>query len=76
MVVNDLDELVRQEHTQNHNYFGESYCEVIYKYGLFLKQDFLSAIVKTSNSYWMGLVEKEEGQWSWVDGTDFSATEQ
>ncbi|XP_051759259.1 asialoglycoprotein receptor-like 1 [Ctenopharyngodon idella] len=37
--------------------------------------DFLSAIVKTSNSYWMGLVEKEEGQWSWVDGTDFSATE-
>ncbi|ROL49092.1 C-type lectin domain family 4 member E [Anabarilius grahami] len=38
--------------------------------------DFLSAIVKTSNSYWMGLVEKEEGQWSWVDGSDFSATEQ
>ncbi|XP_067269477.1 asialoglycoprotein receptor-like 1 [Pseudorasbora parva] len=37
--------------------------------------DFLSSILKTSNSYWIGLVEKEEGKWSWVDGTDFSATE-
>ncbi|XDV48753.1 hypothetical protein PO909_018125 [Leuciscus waleckii] len=37
--------------------------------------DFLSSIVKTSNSYWIGLVEKEKDKWSWVDGTDFSATE-
>uniref|UniRef100_A0A672K4Y4 C-type lectin domain-containing protein n=1 Tax=Sinocyclocheilus grahami TaxID=75366 RepID=A0A672K4Y4_SINGR len=42
VVVNDLAELVRQQHT----------------------------------SYWIGLVEKEEGQWSWVDGTDYSTTEQ
>ncbi|XP_056319269.1 asialoglycoprotein receptor-like 1 [Danio aesculapii] len=39
------------------------------------EQDFLSSIVKLSDSYWIGLVEKEEGQWSWVDGTEFSATE-
>ncbi|XP_016122056.1 asialoglycoprotein receptor-like 1, partial [Sinocyclocheilus grahami] len=37
--------------------------------------DFLSSIVKLSESYWIGLVEKEEGQWSWVDGTDYSTTE-
>lgn len=37
--------------------------------------DFLSSIVKTSNSYWIGLVEKEKEKWSWVDGTDFDATE-
>ncbi|KAK7146281.1 hypothetical protein R3I93_013884 [Phoxinus phoxinus] len=37
--------------------------------------DFLSSIVKTSNSYWIGLVEKEKEKWSWADGTDFSATE-
>lgn len=37
--------------------------------------DFLSSIVKLIESYWIGLVEKEEGQWSWVDGTDFKATE-
>uniref|UniRef100_A0A673HIU1 Asialoglycoprotein receptor-like 1 n=1 Tax=Sinocyclocheilus rhinocerous TaxID=307959 RepID=A0A673HIU1_9TELE len=28
-----------------------------------------------SESYWIGLVEKEEGQWTWVDGTDYSTTE-
>uniref|UniRef100_A0A673G3J3 Asialoglycoprotein receptor-like 1 n=1 Tax=Sinocyclocheilus rhinocerous TaxID=307959 RepID=A0A673G3J3_9TELE len=38
--------------------------------------DFLSSIVKLSESYWIGLVEKKEGQWSWVDGTDYSTTEQ
>ncbi|XP_073674893.1 C-type lectin domain family 4 member E-like [Garra rufa] len=38
--------------------------------------DFLSSIVKMVDSYWIGLVEKEEGKWSWVDGTDFSTTEQ
>uniref|UniRef100_A0A673GCX7 Asialoglycoprotein receptor-like 1 n=1 Tax=Sinocyclocheilus rhinocerous TaxID=307959 RepID=A0A673GCX7_9TELE len=37
--------------------------------------DFLSSIVKLSESYWIGLVEKKEGQWSWVDGTDYSTTE-
>ncbi|XP_056585619.1 asialoglycoprotein receptor-like 1 [Triplophysa dalaica] len=37
--------------------------------------DFLSSIVKLQVSYWIGLVEKEEGQWSWVDGMDFKATE-
>ncbi|KAL1269580.1 hypothetical protein QQF64_031869 [Cirrhinus molitorella] len=37
--------------------------------------DFLSSIVKMSDSYWIGLVEKQEGKWSWVDGTDFSTTE-
>ncbi|XP_057213072.1 asialoglycoprotein receptor-like 1 [Triplophysa rosa] len=36
--------------------------------------DFLSSIVKLQVSYWIGLVEKEQGQWSWVDGTDFKAT--
>uniref|UniRef100_A0A673GCX4 Asialoglycoprotein receptor-like 1 n=1 Tax=Sinocyclocheilus rhinocerous TaxID=307959 RepID=A0A673GCX4_9TELE len=39
---------------------------------LFLNQDFLSSIVKLSESYWIGLVEKKEGQWSWVDGTDYN----
>ncbi|RXN06008.1 C-type lectin domain family 4 member E-like protein [Labeo rohita] len=37
--------------------------------------DFLSSILKLSDSYWMGLVEKEEGKWTWVDGTDFKSTE-
>nr|WOF00803.1 C-type lectin domain family 10 member A [Osteobrama belangeri] len=37
--------------------------------------DFLSSFVKLSESYWIGLVEKEEGQWTWVDGTDFNSTE-
>ncbi|KTF76268.1 hypothetical protein cypCar_00036499 [Cyprinus carpio] len=37
--------------------------------------DFLSSIVKLSESYWIGLVEKEEGEWTWVDGTDYSTTE-
>ncbi|XP_039519347.1 C-type lectin domain family 4 member E-like [Pimephales promelas] len=37
--------------------------------------DFLSSIMKTSNSYWIGLVEKEKEKWSWVDGTEYSATE-
>uniref|UniRef100_A0A673HGP1 Asialoglycoprotein receptor-like 1 n=1 Tax=Sinocyclocheilus rhinocerous TaxID=307959 RepID=A0A673HGP1_9TELE len=32
---------------------------------------FLSSFVKLSESYWIGLVEKEEGQWTWVDGTDY-----
>ncbi|XP_016373223.1 C-type lectin domain family 10 member A-like isoform X2 [Sinocyclocheilus rhinocerous] len=36
---------------------------------------FLSSFVKLSESYWIGLVEKEEGQWTWVDGTDYSTTE-
>lgn len=35
--------------------------------------EFLSSIVKLSTSYWIGLVEKDEGQWSWVDGTDYKA---
>ncbi|KAL0186631.1 hypothetical protein M9458_018301, partial [Cirrhinus mrigala] len=38
--------------------------------------DFLSSIVKMTDSYWIGLVEKgQEGQWTWVDGTDFNSTE-
>ncbi len=51
-------------------------CKVKREFGLFLNQDFLSSFVKLSKSYWIGLVEKEEGQWTWVDGTDFSTTEQ
>ncbi|TRY65599.1 hypothetical protein DNTS_015204 [Danionella cerebrum] len=37
--------------------------------------EFVSSFVKLSNSYWIGLEEKEEGHWSWVDGTDISETE-
>ncbi|XP_051965382.1 asialoglycoprotein receptor-like 1 [Xyrauchen texanus] len=37
--------------------------------------EFLSSILKSPDSYWIGLIEKKEGQWSWVDGTDFATTE-
>ncbi|XP_072244519.1 asialoglycoprotein receptor-like 1 isoform X2 [Leuresthes tenuis] len=37
--------------------------------------DYISRIVDISYDYWIGLVERQhEGQWSWVDGTDFSST--
>ncbi|XP_061585744.1 hepatic lectin-like [Cololabis saira] len=37
--------------------------------------DFISKIVEIRYNYWIGLVERHnEGQWSWVDGTDFHST--
>ncbi|XP_026877817.1 hepatic lectin-like isoform X2 [Electrophorus electricus] len=38
--------------------------------------DYISQLVGLNENYWIGLVEKEdEGDWSWVDGTDFKSTE-
>ncbi|XP_076859457.1 hepatic lectin-like [Brachyhypopomus gauderio] len=37
--------------------------------------DYVSQIVSRNEHYWIGLVEREEGDWSWVDGTDFKSTE-
>uniref|UniRef100_A0A3B3CDI1 Asialoglycoprotein receptor-like 1 n=1 Tax=Oryzias melastigma TaxID=30732 RepID=A0A3B3CDI1_ORYME len=38
-------------------------------------QDFISQIVVVIFHYWIGLVEPhQEGEWTWVDGTDFSST--
>uniref|UniRef100_A0A3B3DPJ9 Asialoglycoprotein receptor-like 1 n=1 Tax=Oryzias melastigma TaxID=30732 RepID=A0A3B3DPJ9_ORYME len=37
--------------------------------------DFISQIVVVIFHYWIGLVEPhQEGEWTWVDGTDFSST--
>ncbi|KAM4579537.1 C-type lectin domain family 4 member E-like [Fundulus diaphanus] len=37
--------------------------------------DYISRIVEIKYHYWIGLVERQhEGQWSWVDGTDFDST--
>ncbi|XP_077418586.1 C-type lectin domain family 4 member E-like isoform X2 [Vanacampus margaritifer] len=37
--------------------------------------DYLSEISEITNEYWIGLVErKHEGEWSWVDGTDYTIT--
>lgn len=38
------------------------------------EQDFIALIMR-GPSYWIGLVERgDEGDWSWVDGTDYLAT--
>ncbi|KAL7827185.1 hypothetical protein SRHO_G00329030 [Serrasalmus rhombeus] len=37
--------------------------------------EYVSQILETQALYWIGLVEREEGNWSWVDGTDFTKTE-
>ncbi|KAM7018187.1 C-type lectin domain family 4 member E-like [Tautogolabrus adspersus] len=37
--------------------------------------DFISQIVEIKFNYWIGLVEREEDHWTWVDGTDFSTTQ-
>ncbi|XP_077943115.1 uncharacterized protein LOC120830663 [Gasterosteus aculeatus] len=38
--------------------------------------DYISKVVHIKYHYWIGLVEREhEGQWSWVDGTDFNSTQ-
>ncbi|XP_034548000.1 asialoglycoprotein receptor-like 1 [Notolabrus celidotus] len=36
--------------------------------------DYISQIVEIKYSYWIGLVEREEDHWTWVDGTDFNST--
>ncbi|XP_057688679.1 asialoglycoprotein receptor-like 1 [Corythoichthys intestinalis] len=37
--------------------------------------DYISEISEISYKYWIGLVEREhEGEWSWVDGTDYKIT--
>ncbi|XP_005473067.1 C-type lectin domain family 4 member E isoform X1 [Oreochromis niloticus] len=37
--------------------------------------DYISRIVPIKYAYWIGLVERHhEGQWSWVDGTDYRST--
>ncbi|XP_072537265.1 hepatic lectin-like [Salminus brasiliensis] len=39
------------------------------------EQDYISQVIETHANFWIGLVEREEGQWTWVDGTDFSKTQ-
>uniref|UniRef100_UPI0037E9B767 asialoglycoprotein receptor-like 1 n=1 Tax=Semicossyphus pulcher TaxID=241346 RepID=UPI0037E9B767 len=34
--------------------------------------DYISQIVEIKYVYWIGLVEREEDHWTWVDGTDFN----
>ncbi|KAM9743512.1 C-type lectin domain family 4 member E-like [Menidia menidia] len=37
--------------------------------------DYISKVADVQLGYWIGLVERgQEGQWSWVDGTDYSST--
>ncbi|XP_012707552.2 hepatic lectin isoform X1 [Fundulus heteroclitus] len=37
--------------------------------------DYISRIVEIKYHYWIGLVERQhEGEWSWVDGTDYDST--
>ncbi|XP_061671859.1 C-type lectin domain family 10 member A-like [Syngnathoides biaculeatus] len=37
--------------------------------------DYISEISEITYKYWIGLVERtREGEWSWVDGTDYSIT--
>ncbi|XP_054630225.1 C-type lectin domain family 4 member E-like isoform X1 [Dunckerocampus dactyliophorus] len=37
--------------------------------------DFISEISEITYKYWIGLVERtHEGEWSWVDGTDYNVT--
>ncbi|XP_041643407.1 asialoglycoprotein receptor-like 1 [Cheilinus undulatus] len=36
--------------------------------------DYISQIVEINHDFWIGLVEREEGHWTWLDGTDFSTT--
>ncbi|XP_061527126.1 asialoglycoprotein receptor-like 1 [Phycodurus eques] len=37
--------------------------------------DYISEISEITYKYWIGLVERaHEGEWSWVDGTDYSTT--
>ncbi|XP_018604949.1 asialoglycoprotein receptor-like 1 isoform X1 [Scleropages formosus] len=38
------------------------------------EQKYINSVQRPDN-YWIGLIEREnEGEWSWVDGTDFSST--
>ncbi|KAM6931422.1 LOW QUALITY PROTEIN: hepatic lectin-like [Xenentodon cancila] len=40
-----------------------------------VEEDYISNIVEIDHNYWIGLVERHlEGQWTWVDGTDFHST--
>ncbi|KAG7480597.1 hypothetical protein MATL_G00057920 [Megalops atlanticus] len=39
------------------------------------EQEFITDLLSV-NSYWIGLIEREEGHWTWVDGTDFATTPQ
>ncbi|CAJ1068128.1 asialoglycoprotein receptor-like 1 %2C GO:0016020 [Xyrichtys novacula] len=37
--------------------------------------DYISQIVELRFNYWIGLVEREEDHWTWVDGTFFNSTQ-
>ncbi|KAB5567933.1 hypothetical protein PHYPO_G00238520 [Pangasianodon hypophthalmus] len=40
------------------------------------EMEYISQLADERLNYWIGLVEREgEGNWSWVDGTDFKSTE-
>ncbi|MCI4381359.1 hypothetical protein PGIGA_G00250570 [Pangasianodon gigas] len=40
------------------------------------EMEYVSQLAEEHLNYWIGLVEREgEGNWSWVDGTDFKSTE-
>uniref|UniRef100_A0A3B1J0M9 Asialoglycoprotein receptor-like 1 n=1 Tax=Astyanax mexicanus TaxID=7994 RepID=A0A3B1J0M9_ASTMX len=38
------------------------------------EQDYISQVIEMGTNFWIGLVEREEGTWSWVDGTDYTKT--
>ncbi|XP_072289348.1 LOW QUALITY PROTEIN: asialoglycoprotein receptor-like 1 [Eucyclogobius newberryi] len=35
--------------------------------------DYISKVVNLRESYWIGLVERQNGHWSWVDGSDYNS---
>lgn len=39
------------------------------------EQDYISQVIETNANFWIGLVEREEGTWTWVDGTDYTKTQ-
>ncbi|XP_060786978.1 asialoglycoprotein receptor 1-like [Neoarius graeffei] len=40
------------------------------------EMEYISQVVEDHLNFWIGLVEREgEGNWSWVDGTDYKTTE-
>ncbi|XP_029365712.1 hepatic lectin-like [Echeneis naucrates] len=57
---------------------AESLCQSVRGHLLVLNSveelDFISNVAEARYSYWIGLVEHEEGHWTWVDGTDFNTT--